>query len=89
MKVLLDTHVLLWAAGGPARLPHDARALIGTGCCGDAVPVVVEDDQRVRRYLPVTAQNFRRTDVAARVMLRMQQEHRLNRADAKRARSTQ
>ena len=28
MKVLLDTHVLLWAAGVPARLPHDARALI-------------------------------------------------------------
>lgn len=28
MRVLLDTHVLLWAAGVPARLPLDARALI-------------------------------------------------------------
>ena len=28
MKVLLDTHVLLWAAGVPERLPDDARALI-------------------------------------------------------------
>ena len=28
MKVLLDTHVLLWAAGMPERLPHGARALI-------------------------------------------------------------
>ena len=28
MRVLLDTHVLLWAAGVPERLPLDARALI-------------------------------------------------------------
>ena len=28
MRVLLDTHVLLWAAGAPERLPPDARALI-------------------------------------------------------------
>lgn len=28
MSVLLDTHVLLWAAGIPERLPDDARALI-------------------------------------------------------------
>ena len=28
MRVLLDTHVLLWAAGVPERLPPDARALI-------------------------------------------------------------
>ena len=28
MRVLLDTHVLLWAAGTPERLPPDARALI-------------------------------------------------------------
>ena len=28
MKVLLDTHVLLWAAGVPAQLPRDARTLI-------------------------------------------------------------
>lgn len=28
MKLLLDTHVLLWAAGFPARLPPDARALL-------------------------------------------------------------
>ena len=28
MKLLLDTHVLLWAAGLPERLPEDARALI-------------------------------------------------------------
>lgn len=28
MNLLLDTHVLLWAAGYPDRLPSDARALI-------------------------------------------------------------
>ena len=28
MKLLLDTHLLLWAAGQPARLPRRARALI-------------------------------------------------------------
>lgn len=28
MKFLLDTHVLLWAAGEPERLPSDARALL-------------------------------------------------------------
>ncbi len=28
MKLLLDTHLLLWAAGGPDRLSADARALI-------------------------------------------------------------
>jgi PIN domain nuclease of toxin-antitoxin system len=28
MKLLLDTHVLLWAAGQPERLSQDARALI-------------------------------------------------------------
>jgi PIN domain nuclease of toxin-antitoxin system len=28
MKLLLDTHLLLWAAGEPARLPAQARALI-------------------------------------------------------------
>ncbi|MEO9160966.1 MAG: type II toxin-antitoxin system VapC family toxin [Casimicrobiaceae bacterium] len=28
MKLLLDTHLLLWAAGSPDRLPADARALI-------------------------------------------------------------
>lgn len=28
MSVLLDTHVLLWAAGIPERLPDDARVLI-------------------------------------------------------------
>ncbi len=28
MKLLLDTHLLLWAAGDPDRLSHDARALI-------------------------------------------------------------
>lgn len=28
MTVLLDTHVLLWAAGAPDRLPSDARAVI-------------------------------------------------------------
>ncbi len=28
MKLLLDTHVLLWAAGMPERLSEDARALI-------------------------------------------------------------
>jgi PIN domain nuclease of toxin-antitoxin system len=28
MKLLLDTHVLLWAAGEPARLPASARRLI-------------------------------------------------------------
>ena len=28
MKLLLDTHVLLWAAGAPEKLPGDARALI-------------------------------------------------------------
>lgn len=27
MKLLLDTHVLLWAAGQPERLSPDARAL--------------------------------------------------------------
>lgn len=29
MKLLLDTHVLLWAAGQPKRLSTSARALIG------------------------------------------------------------
>lgn len=28
MKLLLDTHVLLWAAGLPAQLPHVARAML-------------------------------------------------------------
>ena len=28
MKLLLDTHLLLWAAGAPDRLPGAARALI-------------------------------------------------------------
>jgi PIN domain nuclease of toxin-antitoxin system len=28
MKLLLDTHLLLWAAGEPGRLPADALALI-------------------------------------------------------------
>jgi len=28
MKLLLDTHLLLWAAGMPERLPKTARALI-------------------------------------------------------------
>jgi PIN domain nuclease of toxin-antitoxin system len=28
MKLLLDTHVLLWAAGQPERLPRAARALL-------------------------------------------------------------
>lgn len=28
MKVLLDTHVLLWAAGEPERLPEQARQLL-------------------------------------------------------------
>ena len=28
MNLLLDTHVLLWAAGASSRLPIDARALI-------------------------------------------------------------
>jgi len=28
MKLLLDTHFLLWAAGDPARLPAQARSLI-------------------------------------------------------------
>lgn len=28
MKLLLDTHLLLWAAGEPAKLPGAARALI-------------------------------------------------------------
>jgi PIN domain nuclease of toxin-antitoxin system len=29
VKLLLDTHLLLWAAGDPDRLPAAARALIG------------------------------------------------------------
>ena len=28
MKLLLDTHLLLWAAGMPQRLPDEAHALI-------------------------------------------------------------
>ncbi len=28
MKLLLDTHLLLWAAGAPDRLPPDARTLL-------------------------------------------------------------
>jgi PIN domain nuclease of toxin-antitoxin system len=28
MNFLLDTHILLWAAGDPGRLPKEARALI-------------------------------------------------------------
>jgi PIN domain nuclease of toxin-antitoxin system len=28
MKLLLDTHILLWAAGNPERLSMDARALM-------------------------------------------------------------
>ena len=28
MKLLLDTHLLLWAAGQPERLPRAARALL-------------------------------------------------------------
>jgi len=29
MKLLLDTHVLLWAAGQPERLPAKARRILG------------------------------------------------------------
>jgi len=29
MKLLLDTHVLLWAAGEPNRLSHETRELLG------------------------------------------------------------
>jgi PIN domain nuclease of toxin-antitoxin system len=29
MKLLLDTHLLLWAAGDPGRIPAAARKLIG------------------------------------------------------------
>ena len=29
MKLLLDTHVLLWAAGEPNRLSHEIRELLG------------------------------------------------------------
>ncbi|HEY1259202.1 MAG TPA: type II toxin-antitoxin system VapC family toxin [Stellaceae bacterium] len=29
MKLLIDTHLLLWAAGQPARLSAQARAMIG------------------------------------------------------------
>jgi PIN domain nuclease of toxin-antitoxin system len=29
MKLLLDTHVLLWAAGEPNRLSHETRGLLG------------------------------------------------------------
>ena len=29
MKLLLDTRVLLWAAGEPDRLSHETRALLG------------------------------------------------------------
>jgi PIN domain nuclease of toxin-antitoxin system len=28
VRVLLDTHLLLWAAGFPGRLPAEARAII-------------------------------------------------------------
>jgi len=28
MKILLDTHLLLWAAGDPARIPRKARILM-------------------------------------------------------------
>ena len=28
MRVLLDTHLLLWALGAPARLPPEARRII-------------------------------------------------------------
>ena len=28
MKLLLDTHILLWAAGAPERLPDKARSLL-------------------------------------------------------------
>jgi PIN domain nuclease of toxin-antitoxin system len=28
MKLLLDTHILLWAAGQPERLPEEARELL-------------------------------------------------------------
>jgi PIN domain nuclease of toxin-antitoxin system len=28
MKLLLDTHLLLWAAGNPGQLPAEARALL-------------------------------------------------------------
>ena len=31
MKLLLDTHVLLWAAGTPRRLPRAARVLLEDG----------------------------------------------------------
>ena len=37
MKLLLDTHLLLWAAGMPERLPDRARTLIERS---DAEPMV-------------------------------------------------
>ena len=33
MRVLLDTHLLLWALGSPSKLPAAARKLITTPMC--------------------------------------------------------
>jgi PIN domain nuclease of toxin-antitoxin system len=31
MRVLLDTHILLWALGQPEKLPRVARAMLEAG----------------------------------------------------------
>ena len=51
MKLLLDTHVLLWAAGAPERLASDVRALLDdpdnqpifSAVAVDALPAIHKD----------------------------------------------
>ena len=40
MKLLLDTHVLLWAASDPAQLSDEARSVIEDGANDADVSVV-------------------------------------------------
>lgn len=51
MKVLVDTHVLLWAIADPDRLKADARAVLEDGANEVAMSVVVAWEIAVKQSL--------------------------------------
>ena len=61
----------------------------GPDSAGTPSPRMVEDDQCVLSVLPVTLQKVRRTVVATGVVVRMQQNFRLDVSNAERAGSLQ
>ena len=51
MKLLLDTHVLLWAATSPDKLGADARAAIEDGSCDVFVSAVTAWEIAIKQSL--------------------------------------